>query len=81
MPTVPGLVEVVHAGLHESRCEMRYDVLDVFFIDDGWCARLLRRRDRVEQDVCVDGDPFGRTFRDLVDSFSAGLDAHVWPTH
>jgi hypothetical protein len=77
--TVSALVEVVHAGLLELRSEFHYNVIDVFHIDGGWCARLLRRTDLVQQDVCVDGDPHGRTFRDLVDRFSEGMRAHVWP--
>ena len=83
MPALPvsALVEVVYAGLTELRGELRYDVIDVFYIDGGWCARLLRRTDRVQQDVCVDGDTGGRTFRHLVDQFRVGMDAHVWPNH
>ena len=44
---------IASAGLAELCCDTRYDVIDAFLISGGWCARLLRRMDGVEEDVCV----------------------------
>lgn len=69
------LMEVVRIALDELGCGHRYRILDAEYLEDGWCARLVRNTDDSEISVCVDGQPRGPGLVAAVDLFKARMRA------
>jgi hypothetical protein len=68
-------MEVVRIALDELGCGHRYRIADAEYVEDGWCARLVRNTDNSEVSVCVDGPSLEPGLVGAVDLFKARMKA------
>jgi len=67
------LMEVVRIALDELGCGHRYRIADADYVDEGWCAKLVRNTDNSEVTVCVNRPPRGQGLVAAVDLFKARM--------